>query len=278
MLHFICALKCEALPIIEHYSLKHDPSSSLFSIYLNTDKDISLTLSGPGKLAANAASLYTFMILDCKATDSWINVGIAGHVSHQPGQLFLSNRVKDSGSLLSWYPQILVKTSIPDESLLTLEQPSIEYCEMMYDMEASGIFHAACRFSTLELIHSIKVISDNQEHPAKQLDKNEVTGLIASRSDDICNFADCVSSLSQELEPKLDYSSDITKLTGQYHFSQYQKSKLKLIMRRWYILFPGTPPESAIQQHTSDAGLILQQLQQAMDSAPFYLDEPGCHD
>ena len=67
-------------------------------------------------------------------------------------------------------------------------------------MEASGFYATAVRFSRPELVHCLKVISDNREQPGRDISAAMVRRLIAGRLD-----------LLQELLSRL------TALAGQFH-------------------------------------------------------------
>ena len=272
MLHVICAFKNEAQPLIEHYSLKHQGNSRLFNIYMNNDRSISLTISGLGKLAASAAVMYTYSSLQSETNDCWLNIGIAGHREKSIGELFLCDRVEDAGSGQVWYPQILVDNNLPGAPLVTLDQPSGKYSQSMFDMEASGIFHAASRVSTLEFIHSLKIISDNEQSPVEKIRKSAVSPLVADNIDAISGFVASLMQLSEQLPLKPDTFNEKKKFLASTHFTVQQETQLAALLHRWHVLFPGNSP-SGILGSNLDASELLSELRRRMDSAPFYLDK-----
>lgn len=270
MLHYICALKCEARPFIEHYRLKHYSPAGLFSIYSDPEHSVTLTISGTGKIAAANAVLYTHMLLEPGEPRIWLNAGIAGHAEHQIGDLYLCHRLEDAGNGQLWYPQILVDSQIPGESLKTVDAPALDYShDHMFDMEASGIFTIACRISSLELIHSLKVISDNREHPVIRPDKNRARELLAARSEEICDFAAKLCDLLSGLPAGINIEEDFRRLSGKFHFSSYQQNRLRGLLRRWRIHFPELPASDSITVPTGNANEVLESLQQQIDQAPF---------
>jgi nucleoside phosphorylase len=204
MIHFICALKCEALPIINHYRLKHLQKARLFKILINDNHTVSLTITGIGKLAAAAATTYSYTALQCEQNDVWINLGVAGHVSHNIGDIYIANRVEDASSARVWFPQIMIDTKIQTAGLLTLDQPSNDYNDLMFDMEAAGFIFSAYRFATPELTQCIKIISDNQNSPAEQLSAKMTTDLISATVEDIVEFVSQLDSISPETGPDID--------------------------------------------------------------------------
>ena len=213
MIHFICALKCEASPIIDYYKLKHFQKADLFTIYSNDDRGISVTITGIGKLAAAAATSYSYTMLECGPGDVWLNLGVAGHRSHAIGDIYLANRIEDAGSARVWYPQVVINTEIPTASLLTLDHPCTDYNDSMFDMEAAGFIATACRFAKAEFIQSIKIISDNQEITARKIAAKTVRDLIEATKEKIVTLASQLNVLSYELKSGVDISSNFQQFS-----------------------------------------------------------------
>jgi adenosylhomocysteine nucleosidase len=271
MIHFICALKCESSAIIDYYDLKHLSKSQLFSIYVNKDNSVSLTISGIGKLASASATAYTYTLLECKENEVWINLGIAGHSSRKLGELIIANRVEDSGSEQVWYPSLIIDTQIPSLGLKTLDKASFDYTNDMFDMEAAGFYSTASRFSSLELAQSIKVISDNKDSPAKNISAKNIENMMAEKIESISNLTSKLSVLASELMPMLDISEDLNKIIKQWHFTQYQKNTLSKTIYRHRLLFPDVEPISCLNDSNRNAKEVLNVLQKKLDDAPFYL-------
>ena len=271
MIHFICALRCEASPIIDYYDLKYLSEAQLFGIYTNDSGNISLTVTGVGKLAATAGTIYSYTILNCDPEDVWLNVGIAGHRDHTIGDIYLSSCIEDSASAEIWYPQVIIDSEIPTEKLLTLDRPSTNYDEVMFDMEGSGFISTACRFSLMELIHSIKIISDNQDNPAGKLDEGKVNKLIEFNTEKVVSLASHLEILSNELISNIDISDDFELFLERWHFTQYQQVQLKKLLHRWHLLSPDSPPLDSINKSCNDACTTLDFLLMKMNDAPFYL-------
>jgi len=49
MIHLICALKCEARPLIRYYHLKQLEGAETFPVYVDKTFSLSLIITGPGK-------------------------------------------------------------------------------------------------------------------------------------------------------------------------------------------------------------------------------------
>ena len=242
MLHLICALKCEAQPLIKQYRLNHVQDAGVFPCYINPDCGISLTISGIGKVNAAAATSYTYDYFKCRETDAWLNVGIAGHQSIAVGRAVLAHKILDTGNGNVWYPQIVFTVPCDTQPLKTLDKPCFEYEDIMFDMEASGFYSIASRFATTELIHVIKVISDNSMHPVKKPDKKFFSELVEQQLQIIAQLIDRLISLSSELavlHKSPEYFDDCIK---HWHFTNYERHVLARLLGRWHILRPGENP------------------------------------
>ena len=66
----------------------------------------------------------------------------------------------------------------------TLDQPNFDYVrDSAFDMEASGFYATAVRFSRAELVQCLKVISDNRDSPGHGIDASTVRRLIGGKLD-----------------------------------------------------------------------------------------------
>ena len=191
-INFVVAHSYEARPIIDYYQLSKDSQHHGFSLFRN--KQIRLIISGQGKVNAAAATAYLGSLQAySKASCLWVNIGTAGHCSHDIASLWRINKITDQQSGRSIYPVLLVnqkryqKGDVPErsqkaikaESLMSVDLPASGYSQRcLYDMEAFGFFQMATRFESLESIVSFKVVSDNLENPIAALDKTSVANLI----------------------------------------------------------------------------------------------------
>ncbi|NNE62697.1 MAG: hypothetical protein HKN34_01315, partial [Gammaproteobacteria bacterium] len=67
----------------------------------------------------------------------------------------------------------------------------------LYDMEASAFFSTAIRFSSAELVHSLKIIGDNRDQPP-ELDKSIVSALVSEQIRPITGFAKSLIKLNEK--------------------------------------------------------------------------------
>ena len=156
------ALECEAKALVNKFKLKKENIRHPFSIYRG-DK-IVLTVTGVGKVAMAAGVAYTSAVFPGLESPVMINIGIAGHKTQSVGRLLMASKIVDVDSEKVFYPQ-LVGANWPETSeIKTMALPSTKYyLDCLNDMEASAFYETAVRFSSCELIHCIKVVSDNGE-------------------------------------------------------------------------------------------------------------------
>lgn len=233
MLFIICALACEAQPLISHFKLQLT-SASPFSIYKSSkNPSLALAVSGVGKvLTATAMGYLQAMIGEPHA--AWLNIGIAGHRSLPLGTGMLAHQIIDEAGGQRYYPIFTVDRPVQTTSLLTVDRPATDFTEgFAYDMEGAAFWKAASRFTTAELIHCYKVISDNQDTSMIHLTKQTVQSLIAAQLIAIESFVDSLQGLSSSLAKLQLSSEEIEPFLRRWHFTASQKHQLKQSLQRW---------------------------------------------
>jgi len=230
-LFFFCALHCEAKPVIAHYRLKKSNDNHPFAIYRHDE--VILTITGVNKNNMAAAVAYTLALFPA-SNPVLLNLGIAGHKTKALGRLFLADKITDSTQPDSvFYPQWVGGLPIADFlPLHTLAQPSSQYPDTaLCDMEASAFYQIAVKFSSVELIHCIKVVSDNAEHSSFEINAQNVTGWVADAIEYISAIADHLCALRQHaLSPSHPQRAEIL---ARYHFSVTSKARLDQLLQRW---------------------------------------------
>jgi nucleoside phosphorylase len=257
MIHLICALPCEARPLIDCHDLRHVPRADLFQCYVRRDGGMSLTISGPGKTHAAAAVSYTHTLFNSLPSDAWLNIGIAGHRSLDIATAVLAHRIEDVGSGQCWYPQRVFKSPCPTLNLRTLDRPSTDYDEDVMDMEAAGFYSMASRCGIADLIHVLKIISDNAAQPAGMLDARFFTGLIENGLTCINNVIVSLQSLSAELVAVQQPSPLFNDCLERWHFTEYERNVLQRLLQRWHLLCPDRHPLTDNTQLRKGKDLIL---------------------
>lgn len=270
MIHLICALQCEANPLIQHYRLKKLETPQPFPVYQNNEGNLSITITGIGKLNAAAATAYTHGLLNTLKSDGWLNIGTAGHQSMEIGKIVLAHRIEDATNKKVWFPQLVFTPPCTTHNLKTLDNPSTEYEEDLFDMEAAGFYTIASQFATSELIQSLKIISDNNQHPAGKPDKALLEKLVAENIEIIDQVINELNQLSLELEPLEKTPAYYEQCIAHWHFTQYERNRLSKLLNRWGVLYPKQNP---LQQckNIKNGKDMLSFLQETLDNLPIKL-------
>ena len=232
MLIWICALHCEAKPIIDHYRLKKSHDENAFDVYFGDG--MACVVSGIGKVNSAAASAWIAALQANEAALGWINLGVAGTAEADIGDLFLLDKIIDGDSGQSYYPVPVTSSTLRGATCLTLNQPGQDYREdRLFDMEASGFMQTALRFSSAELIQSLKIVSDNRRQQTG-FDRQRVSQIIADNIETIAGQAQALAGLVDEtaaLGLPRDSWQDLLQLA---HFTQTQKNRLRVLWRYLY--------------------------------------------
>jgi nucleoside phosphorylase len=178
--HLIAALPAEVKPLISRFNLERVQPDRVFPVYRN--RHLSLVVSGVGKVNAAAASAFLYALNGFPNGAVWINLGIAGHKDLPLGDAVLAHRITDAASGRQWHPPLAIHAPCKTVGLETLDEPNFDYPrDSAFDMEASGFYATAVRFSRAELVQCLKVISDNGDSPGHGIDAATVRRLIGAK-------------------------------------------------------------------------------------------------
>ena len=196
MLLIQTALHAEARALITHFKLKRQHDEHAFACF--SAGDVYLVESGTGK--TNSATAVGWLSAKISAENPvWLNIGMAGHANYDVGTLLLADHIEDQIKGHQWNPVMPNKTHPASDRLLTVDSPDFSYPDnAMVDMEASGFFTAACRFTQPEFIHSMKVISDNRQNPPVRMKPKDVETLFTPHLLEIEQFAEELLALRRD--------------------------------------------------------------------------------
>jgi len=193
-INLVVALPAEAKPIISRFELERVQPDLGFPQYRRGR--MTLVVTGPGKLEVAAGTALLGALAGRSQAAIWVNLGIAGHAERPVGEVLLASRITDAGSGRVWRPLLPQDRPCPADDLVTLDRPDSGYRHQgMVDMEASGFFPTACRFSGAELVRVLKVISDNRRTTVWGLRAKQVSLLIDGALD---TLEALLASLDQE--------------------------------------------------------------------------------
>lgn len=255
MLIWVCALHCEAKPVIDHFRLRKARAGAAFDCYLGENQ--ACVISGIGKLASAGATAWIAARLAPEAPLAWINLGTAGAAAHPLGTALLLNQVIDADSGRRYYPVPLQRSRLAAAACTSLAQPSEDYRDdRLYDMEASGFLASALRFSSAELARCIKIVSDNR-HEKTGRDRAAISRLVQRNLEAICEQAEQLTRLRDELAQREIDPESWRCITALAHFSDTRQSRLRGLLR--YLLSRDHSLESLLEQlagQSSSAAII----------------------
>jgi adenosylhomocysteine nucleosidase len=276
MINILTALACEANPIIQHYRLKKMAGGLDFPVYSN-DR-ITLIISGMGKFAAASAVGY-MQAMSTSVADKvpgvatpqcWLNVGIAGHKHMDVGSALLAHKVSDAAAMHCYYPCFTFDLPCVSADVISVQQPESTYsADAAYDMEALGFCAAAARFSSFELIHCLKIISDNQFVSHEHITKYVGEELIGHQLLVIENLVNQFETLRHAIPDKHVLSEDYRFLTEHFRFTVTQKNQLKRLLQRWHVLENTSVAEHLSKYEFNNAKQILLGIESHIQSKVF---------
>jgi nucleoside phosphorylase len=232
------ALPCEAKPLVEHFKLKKCVDVQPFAVYVQGD--ICLTVTGIGKTAMAAGIAYTQALFAGGNHAVLMNIGVAGHRDYEIGDLYVADKITDLDSRRHYYPPLIGKALCSSCAVNTSSIPQLDYNHAeLCDMEASAFYETATRFTTGELVHCLKVISDNQAAPANLIQAKEVSVLIAAHVATIEKLITQAVELAALIMPP--QTPLFEQLIQHYHFTVSAQTQLKAQLTRWAVLTDNQP-------------------------------------
>lgn len=229
-LNIVCALYCEAKPLIEALKLKKNISISRFQSYKNHDDSINLILSGVGKI--NSAVVTSFLAAKNESRlQSFLNVGIAGSLNIKIGEIRAVNKIQDVKTKKSFFPQSQLLKKIQATNLFTVDFPNNEIPkDAMVDMEGMGFYQAAIKYTTQEFIQVLKIISDNVKEDLVKITEKVAERLLADQIETILNATEQMQQLLVKQCIKED--NNFQKIIAIIHFTEQEKIQLKRYLER----------------------------------------------
>lgn len=218
MLIITIALEVEAKPLIEALNLKNLPDKK-FKIFKN--ENIFLIITGIGKINSAIATTYIASMFPNKIK-AFLNIGIAGHASLHIGQIVFINKIF---SLKNQFLSDLIEIDFPSKTLFSVDTPKKDYeDDFVYDMEGVGFLEAALKFTFIDLIYSLKIISDNKFSSLEEISKEKVENLINQNLDEIKEFIKKLLILKAHLKSK---EFELPAFFKNLHLTSYEQNELK---------------------------------------------------
>ncbi len=230
------ALECEARSLIRFFGLKKQQVNHPFALYKNNE--IILTVTGVGKVAMAGGVAYTLALFPHIELPLLLNIGVAGHQNKAIGDLLLASKIVDQEAGTVFYPQLMGNNWPETCEIKTASKPVMKYqSDCLYDMEAAAFYEMAVRFSSSELIHCLKIISDNEDSSIDQINARLITQWIDNKMNQIELLLLRLGKLKQLITPV--EPEGYSELLNGWHFTVSGEIKLKSLLRRWQVLTAG---------------------------------------
>ncbi|MGH9324467.1 MAG: hypothetical protein ACRD21_12730 [Vicinamibacteria bacterium] len=267
MILYLVALAPEAEPLIRYYRM--EPFGGVFRWYRS--EETALVVSGIGKLAAAAAASYLHGKTGEKSYSVWLNVGIAGHRDRPVGDVLIAHTVTDAATGERFYPARLDGPRLDAVEVKTVDRAETELgSDAAYDMEAYGFCRTALRFSTSELVQSIKIVSDNRETSARAgWTAVKTRELVEGASAEIVSAASRFQELSTELDGngrEREIAALLASFSERCHFTASEARKLRRLLLRWRALDPEAAGAVEELPDATGASEILRRLESKLEA------------
>lgn len=222
----------EARPVIEALNLQPLVSRPL-PVFANAN-GVHLIVSGNGKLAMSTAVGYLAALQQtAEARPAWLNIGLAGHGVAELGSGLLVNRIQDRESGQVYYPTPLVN-GVDSTPLLSGDVVETDYAApVAYDMEGSGFWQAAIRFTGIDFVQLFKIVSDNPQNHVDTFQVSQAHGLISARLDAITRLVEQLRAQVLEYAEIHALPAETQAILARWHFTRTQQSQLQSLLRRW---------------------------------------------
>ncbi|MGZ5056534.1 MAG: hypothetical protein ACXWAT_16540 [Methylobacter sp.] len=261
------ALPCEARPLIQHWHLKKDIRKHPFAIYADDERLVVIT--GLGKIAMAGALGYTLSMFPDIHLPVLLNLGIAGHRRHELGSLYLADKIVDAETGKKFYPQLPFSLSCQTCSVSTQTRPDSNYTEnFLYDMEASAFYEMAVKFSSSELIHCLKIVSDNLQSSLENINEPLVEDWCVQQLPTIDQLATRLERLRQTFP--IATSELHEQLLGEFHFTATSAAKLKALLNRWHLL-KGAEIPAWRDANPRSGKEVIAWMEKQLETTEFYL-------
>jgi hypothetical protein len=242
------------------------PIEGAFPLY--SSETAALVVSGIGKAAAAASTAYLHARTKEKPLPVFLNVGVAGHATRLPGAGIVAHTVIDDASGERWYPTRLLRPAFDALEVRTVTRPETAFgSDACYDMEASGFYPIALRFSVAELVQCIKIVSDNRSTPAAGWSGEAMRALVEHQVQSVAEAAESFRELASELDPlrrMRALESVVDSYREEWRFTTSQSRALLRLLTRWEALEPGAPKTPDAFASATRASDVIERLSERL--------------
>ncbi|MCB1037190.1 MAG: hypothetical protein KDD47_25400, partial [Acidobacteria bacterium] len=199
---------------------------------------------------------------------AFLNFGSAGHPHRAVGEVLLAHEVRDGGSGRKWFPPFCFALPCATDRVTTVDRIERAYGEeTLYEMEASGFVETAQRFTTSELVHCVKFVSDNAEQRVEDLDLPRVGELAEASLDTLLELVGQVRALARTVEKSHSLPEVPDGLWQRWHFTVTQERQRHRLLSRWRALQPEQPLPEDLFSGARSSREALAVLEKAVEAA-----------
>ena len=242
MVYIFCAFYGECSDLIKHYNLKKRQSDKhyRFDVFENDVSSVKIIITGQGAVLAASAVSGAVSYFGIDGKDAIINIGTCAG-NYEVGSVFLCNKITEYVTGRTFYPDMLIKSSIRECEIVTVSVPVKENdiaLGKLYDMEASAIYQAANIYVGPHKMGFVKVVSDNGNYDNLTPDMvktimADATGVIVRYVDDFVEVEGKVKALSRSLD-----ATYVNQLCADLHCSKSMENQVEQLIK--YLSLEGT--------------------------------------
>ena len=233
MIHFVVATNSEARPLIDIFKLKKIRNSKQTFIY--SSQEISLTISGIGKVNAAIGVTETYYYYNRKNDNIWINIGLAGHKYLKVGDICTINKITDSETKKNIFP-FINKFKVQNQECLSTGIQKKSYSSKVYDMESYGFYQSASKYSSKELLQIVKIVSDNQFESIDFKNKEVVYNIIFNHRKlikELCSFMLNLKEKFYRTNREI-IENEFNNLFAQIRFTFTEREQMKALLSLYF--------------------------------------------
>ena len=242
MVYVFCAFYGECSDLIKHYNLKKRQSDKhyRFDVFENEVSPVKIIITGQGAVLAASAVSGAVSYFGIDGKDAIINIGTCAG-NYELGSVFLCNKITEYVTGRTFYPDMLIKSSIREGEIVTVSVPVKKNdiaLGKLYDMEASAIYQAANIYVGPHKMGFVKVVSDNGNYDNLTPDMvktimADATGVIVQYVDDFVEVEGKVEALSRSSD-----ATYVNQLCADLHCSKSMENQVEQLIK--YLSLEGT--------------------------------------
>jgi len=216
------------------------------------------------------AVAYAMALFGNPEASIMLNLGIGGHATLEVGSICLGQKISDAETERSFYPPLVFSSPCNTADIITHPKAHTTYRDnAIRDMEATGFYEMAVKFSCGELIQVIKIISDNADSPIEKINESAVESWIDAKIAIVEKVLNELTHLRQSLISPDCTSPLFQTLTAKFHFTSANATKLKALLQRW-LLVKGNELDYS-HTNISSARELLKWIEQELDESALWL-------